>query len=83
MPFVRYAKTGSGKTAAFALPVVQTLSEDPFGVCCVVLTPSRELVRFQTLLAYDLFWDIEDIGVWHSSILFLRREGIGNGAPHQ
>ncbi|KAJ2997840.1 hypothetical protein HDV02_005110 [Globomyces sp. JEL0801] len=26
------AKTGSGKTAAFALPILQKLSEDPFGV---------------------------------------------------
>jgi hypothetical protein len=38
-----YAKTGSGKTAAFALPILETLSEEPFGVYCVVLTPSREL----------------------------------------
>ena len=31
------SKTGSGKTAAFALPVLQKLSEDPYGVFCVVL----------------------------------------------
>ncbi|KAJ2785373.1 putative RNA helicase [Coemansia javaensis] len=37
------AKTGSGKTAAFALPILQRLSEDPFGVFAVVLTPTREL----------------------------------------
>ncbi|KAJ1836975.1 putative RNA helicase, partial [Coemansia sp. RSA 2708] len=37
------AKTGSGKTAAFALPILQKLSEDPFGVFAVVLTPTREL----------------------------------------
>ncbi|KAJ2356096.1 putative RNA helicase [Coemansia sp. RSA 2618] len=37
------AKTGSGKTAAFALPILQALSEDPFGVFAVVLTPTREL----------------------------------------
>ncbi|KAI8901195.1 P-loop containing nucleoside triphosphate hydrolase protein [Globomyces pollinis-pini] len=37
------AKTGSGKTAAFALPILQKLSEDPFGVFCLVLTPTREL----------------------------------------
>lgn len=37
------AKTGSGKTAAFALPILQKLSEDPFGVFAIVLTPSREL----------------------------------------
>ncbi|XP_056270149.1 probable ATP-dependent RNA helicase DDX49 [Pseudoliparis swirei] len=37
------AKTGSGKTAAFVLPVVQKLSEDPYGIYCLVLTPTREL----------------------------------------
>ncbi|RXN31902.1 putative ATP-dependent RNA helicase DDX49 [Labeo rohita] len=37
------AKTGSGKTAAFVLPVLQKLSEDPYGVFCLVLTPTREL----------------------------------------
>ena len=37
------APTGSGKTAAFALPILQTLSEDPFGIYAVVLTPAREL----------------------------------------
>lgn len=35
------AKTGSGKTAAFALPILQKLSEDPYGVFAVVLTPTR------------------------------------------
>jgi len=37
------AKTGSGKTAAFALPIIQKLSEDPFGIFALVLTPTREL----------------------------------------
>lgn len=37
------AKTGSGKTAAFALPILQKLSEDPYGIFCLVLTPTREL----------------------------------------
>lgn len=37
------AKTGSGKTAAFALPIIQKLSEDPYGIFALVLTPTREL----------------------------------------
>ncbi|MEE6487871.1 hypothetical protein FKM82_015066 [Ascaphus truei] len=37
------AKTGSGKTAAFVLPILQKLSEDPFGIFCLVLSPTREL----------------------------------------
>lgn len=37
------AKTGSGKTAAFGLPIIQKLSEDPFGIFALILTPTREL----------------------------------------
>jgi ATP-dependent RNA helicase DDX49/DBP8 len=37
------AKTGSGKTAAFALPILQKLAQDPFGVFALILTPTREL----------------------------------------
>eukprot|EP00598_Pedospumella_elongata_P001854 CAMPEP_0184973432 /NCGR_PEP_ID=MMETSP1098-20130426/5217_1 /TAXON_ID=89044 /ORGANISM="Spumella elongata, Strain CCAP 955/1" /LENGTH=521 /DNA_ID=CAMNT_0027495887 /DNA_START=44 /DNA_END=1609 /DNA_ORIENTATION=+ len=37
------AETGSGKTAAFALPILQKLSEDPYGVYALILTPTREL----------------------------------------
>lgn len=37
------AKTGSGKTIAFALPILQKLSMDPYGIYALVLTPTREL----------------------------------------
>lgn len=37
------AKTGSGKTAAFALPILHRLSEDPYGIFALILTPTREL----------------------------------------
>ncbi|GFR62555.1 ATP-dependent RNA helicase DDX49 [Elysia marginata] len=37
------AKTGSGKTAAFALPILQKLSVDRYGPYALVLTPTREL----------------------------------------
>lgn len=37
------AKTGSGKTIAFALPILQKLSVDPYGIFTLVLTPTREL----------------------------------------
>lgn len=35
------AKTGSGKTAAFALPILQKFASDPFGIFAIVLTPTR------------------------------------------
>lgn len=37
------AKTGSGKTAAFALPILQKWSRDPYGIYALILTPTREL----------------------------------------
>jgi len=48
------AKTGSGKTGAFGLPILQKLSEDPYGIFALVLTPTRELAfqiaeQFQAL----------------------------------
>ena len=35
------AKTGSGKTAAFALPILDALSDDVYGIFALVLTPTR------------------------------------------
>lgn len=37
------AETGSGKTGAFALPVLQSLLENPQRLYALVLTPTREL----------------------------------------
>jgi ATP-dependent RNA helicase DDX49/DBP8 len=35
------AKTGSGKTAAFVLPLIHRLVKDRYGVYALVLTPTR------------------------------------------
>ncbi|KAL0228377.1 hypothetical protein RCL1_004520 [Eukaryota sp. TZLM3-RCL] len=37
------SQTGSGKTAAFAIPILNTLCKDPYGIFSVILTPTREL----------------------------------------
>jgi ATP-dependent RNA helicase DDX49/DBP8 len=37
------AQTGSGKTAAFALPILHTLAKEMFGPFALILTPTREL----------------------------------------
>ena len=37
--------TGSGKTAAFALPLLHELSHDPYGIFALILTPTRELAK--------------------------------------
>ncbi|KIO12895.1 hypothetical protein M404DRAFT_124013 [Pisolithus tinctorius Marx 270] len=40
---IGHAKTGSGKTIAFAVPIIQRLVADPYGIFALVLTPTREL----------------------------------------
>ncbi|KZT26275.1 DEAD-domain-containing protein [Neolentinus lepideus HHB14362 ss-1] len=49
------ASTGSGKTAAFALPILQRLWEEPKGLFACVLAPTREL-------AYQISQQFESLG---------------------
>lgn len=49
------ASTGSGKTAAFALPILQKLWEEPKGLIACVLAPTREL-------AYQISEQFEALG---------------------
>ncbi|KAF5365699.1 hypothetical protein D9758_003251 [Tetrapyrgos nigripes] len=49
------AATGSGKTAAFALPILQKLWDDPRGLFACVLAPTREL-------AYQISQQFEALG---------------------
>lgn len=35
------SRTGSGKTVAFAVPILQLWAEDPMGIFAVILTPTR------------------------------------------
>ena len=37
------SRTGSGKTVAFTVPILQKWAEDPVGIFAVILTPTREL----------------------------------------
>ncbi|XP_011159896.1 probable ATP-dependent RNA helicase DDX47 [Solenopsis invicta] len=46
------AETGSGKTAAFALPILQALLEQPQRYFALILTPTRELA-FQISEQFD------------------------------
>jgi ATP-dependent RNA helicase DeaD len=40
---IALAQTGTGKTAAFSLPVLHSLDTDSLDVQCIVLCPTREL----------------------------------------
>lgn len=37
------SRTGTGKTVAFAVPILQKWAQDPIGIFAVVITPTREL----------------------------------------
>lgn len=38
------SRTGSGKTVAFAVPILQKWAEDPVGIFALVLTPTRSVI---------------------------------------
>ena len=38
------AQTGSGKTAAFAIPIIENLTDNDAGIA-IILTPTRELAN--------------------------------------
>lgn len=61
------AETGSGKTGAFAIPVIQALLENPGRLFALVLTPTRELA-FQIneqFLALGASFDLKCSMLWH------------------
>ncbi|CAJ1954571.1 unnamed protein product [Cylindrotheca closterium] len=55
------AATGSGKTAAFALPILNRLSMDPYGIYAVIISPTRELAKqiHQQVLALGSSYNVE------------------------
>ena len=58
------AQTGSGKTVAFAIPILQALSRDPYGLFALILTPTRCVfcgIHFAAIA--DIFRHSES---WHS-----------------
>jgi ATP-dependent RNA helicase DeaD len=66
------AQTGTGKTAAFALPMLQNLSEDHSFVQGLVLAPTREL-------ALQVAQAISDFGRWAN----VRVLAVYGGAPYR
>ena len=54
------AATGSGKTAAFTLPIIHHLIVDPYSIYAVIVTPTRELAKqiHQQVLALGSAYNI-------------------------
>ncbi|KAF2680326.1 DEAD-domain-containing protein [Lentithecium fluviatile CBS 122367] len=53
------SRTGTGKTVAFSVPILQKWSEDPSGIFAVIITPTREL-------AIQIFEQVKAIGARQS-----------------
>lgn len=75
------AQTGTGKTAAFALPILTRLRQRTGVARCLILEPTRELaVQVETAIQYYArFSDIE-IGVFYGGVGYHRqRQLLGFG----
>lgn len=76
------AQTGTGKTAAFALPVLSRMGHGEGHPRCLVLEPTRELaMQVETAFRdYARFMDIE-ITLLHGGVGYgKQRESLGSGA---
>jgi ATP-dependent RNA helicase DeaD len=76
------AQTGTGKTAAFGLPLLQYLEPDNPEVQAVVLTPTRELCIqvTQALRAYAEHLDIEIVAVFGGAPIRSQQSQLRSGA---
>jgi ATP-dependent RNA helicase DeaD len=76
------AQTGTGKTAAFGLPLLQYLEPDNEEVQAVVLTPTRELCIqvTQALRAYAEHLDIEIVAIFGGAPIRSQQSQLRSGA---
>ena len=76
------AQTGTGKTAAFGLPLLQYLDPDNDEVQAVVLTPTRELCIqvTQALRTYAEHLDIEIVAVFGGAPIRSQQSQLRSGA---
>jgi ATP-dependent RNA helicase DeaD len=76
------AQTGTGKTAAFGLPLLQYLDPDDDEVQAIVLTPTRELCIqvTQALRAYAEHLNIEVVAVFGGAPIRSQQSQLRSGA---
>jgi len=76
------AQTGTGKTAAFGLPLLQYLDPDDDEVQAIVLTPTRELCIqvTQALRAYAEHLDVEIVAVFGGAPIKSQQAQLRAGA---
>lgn len=81
------AQTGTGKTAAFSLPILQQLSDNPVTlgtgqVRAIILTPTRELAQqlSETISRYNKYSEFRVISVYGGTTLDTQKKKLRNGA---
>lgn len=78
------AATGSGKTAAFALPILQKLWDEPNGIFACVLTPTRGLAfhqQFESLGSIMGVWCAVIVGIPPQAIALAKKSHIVAATP--
>jgi ATP-dependent RNA helicase RhlE len=82
------AQTGTGKTAAFALPIIQQLSGQPpvrgsrRAIRALILTPTRELALqiSDNIKAYSQFVDMRSVAIVGGVSQKVQEQSLGRGA---
>lgn len=78
------ASTGSGKTAAFVLPILHRLSADPYGIYAVIVSPTRELAKqiHQQVLALGSSYNVESTLVVGGMDMTRQSSALEHRKPH-
>mmetsp|Transcript_40620 Transcript_40620/g.44085 ORF Transcript_40620/g.44085 Transcript_40620/m.44085 type:complete len:618 (+) Transcript_40620:80-1933(+) len=78
------ASTGSGKTAAFVLPILHRLSADPYGIYAVIVSPTRELAKqiHQQVLALGSSYNVESTLVVGGMDMTRQSSTLEHRKPH-
>lgn len=76
------AQTGSGKTAAFGLPIIEQIDPEISGVQALVLTPTRELCIqvTQALRTYGKQKDVNVVALFGGAQIRSQQAQLQNGA---
>ena len=78
---IALAQTGTGKTAAFSLPVLEQLDESSNDIQCIVLCPTRELCLQITndIHTFAKFMDLKTVAVYGGSSIETQIRAIKRG----
>jgi len=79
---IALAQTGTGKTAAFSLPVLNQLDTDSMSVQCIVLCPTRELCLQITkdMESFSTHMQLRTVAVYGGASMDTQIRGLKRGA---